>query len=108
MENQDYAAAVHNAYTQCVEELERNKIRFLKNPEKDFSRERKITFSSCVRFCVQAGGGALQNELLKYFQFEPTTPTKSAFCQQRGKISSEAFACLFREFTDCLERVLKR
>ena len=105
MENQDYAAAVHNAYTQCVEELERNKIRFLKNPEKDFSRERKITFSSCVRFCVQAGGGALQNELLKYFQFEPTTPTKSAFCQQRGKISSEAFACLFREFTDCLERV---
>lgn len=102
MKNQKYAEAVHNAYTQCVEELERKKAQFLKNPEKDFSRERKITFSSCVRFCVQAGGGALQNELLKYFSFEPTTPTKSAFCQQRGKISSEAFACLFREFTDRL------
>jgi len=37
MENQDYAAAVHNAYAQCVEELERNKAQFLKNPEKDFS-----------------------------------------------------------------------
>ena len=88
MENQDYAAAVHNAYAQCVEELERNKAQFLKNPEKDFSRDRKITFSSCVRFCVQAGGGALQNELLKYFSFERTTPTKSAFCQQREKIST--------------------
>ena len=65
MENEEYAKAVHDAYTQCVKEPERNKIRFLKNPEKDFSRERKITFSSCVRFCVQAGGGALQNELLK-------------------------------------------
>ena len=105
MENQDYAAAVHNAYAQCVEELERNKAQFLKNPEKDFSRERKITFSSCVRFCVQAGGGALQNELLKYFSFEQTTPTKSAFCQQREKISSAAFAHLFRAFTDCLERM---
>ena len=105
MENQDYAVAVHNAYAQCVEELERNKAQFLKSPEKDFSRERKITFSSCVRFCVQAGGGALQNELLKYFSFERTTPTKSAFCQQREKISSAAFAHLFRAFTDCLERM---
>ena len=105
MENQSYAEAVHNAYNHCVAELERNKARFLKNPEKDFSRERKLIFSSCVRFCVQAGGGALQNELLRHFSFARTTPTKSAFCQQRGKISSEAFACLFRDFTDCLERI---
>ena len=105
MENQSYAEAVHNAYNHCVAELERKKARFLKNPEKDFSRERKLTFSSCVRFCVQAGSGALQNELLRHFSFAQATPTKSAFCQQRGKISSEAFACLFRDFTDCLERI---
>ena len=105
MENQNYAEAVHNAYAQCVEALERNKAQFLDHPEKDFSRERKITFLSCVRFCVEAGGGALQNELLKFFSFDQMTPTKSAFCQQRGKISSEAFACLFHAFTDRLERM---
>lgn len=88
MENQNYAEAVHNAYAQCAEAPERNKAQFLDNPEKDFSRERKITFSSCVRFCVETGGGALQNEPLKFYSFDQMTPTKSAFCQQRGKISS--------------------
>ena len=83
MENQSYAKWVHNAYNHCVAELERKKARFLKNPEKDFSKERKLTFSSCVRFCVQAGDGALQNEMLRHF----------------------SFACLFRDFTDCLERI---
>ena len=41
MENQNYTEAVHNAYTQCVEALERNKTQFLDNPEKDFSRKKK-------------------------------------------------------------------
>ena len=102
MDHESYAAAVHKTYESCIEELERNKARFVKNPEKDFTRERKISFSSCVHFCVEAGGGALQSELLRHFSFAQTTPTKSAFCQQREKISPEAFAHLFAEFTDAI------
>ena len=85
MDQESYAAAVHKTYESCIEELERNKARFVKNPEKDFTRERKISFSSCVHFCVEAGGGALQSELLRHFSFAQTTPTKSAFCQRCEK-----------------------
>ena len=47
-------------------------------------------------------GGALQNELIKYYDFSEDTPTKSAFCQQRAKVSPEALRFLFCIFTEML------
>ena len=99
MDDKSYANAVYNLYYDCVKELEQNKAQFVKNPKTDFTRLRKISFSDCVHFGVMAGNGALQNELLRQFSFSETTPTKSAFCQQRGKILPEAFEYLLRNFT---------
>ena len=47
-------------------------------------------------------GGSLQNELMKHFDFKDDTPTKSAFCQQRAKVSPEALKFLFCIFTETL------
>lgn len=75
--------------------LDSIKSEFCIHPEKDFSRNRKITFVSTIRSILSFGGGTLTNELLKINQFATDTPTSSAFVQQRDKISPKAFSTLF-------------
>ena len=50
MENQDYAAAVHNAYAQCVEELERKKAQFLKNRNYSVAGRKSGKSEICRKF----------------------------------------------------------
>ena len=75
--------------------LDSIKSEFCIHPEKDFSRNRKITFVSTIKSILSFGGGTLTNELLKINQFATDTPTSSAFVQQRDKISPKAFSTLF-------------
>ena len=51
-------------------------------------------------------GNTLQNELLKYFNFDPNAPTKSAFIQQRAKVLPEAFEYLFFMFTQKIADIM--
>ena len=75
--------------------LDSIKSEFCIHPEKDFSRNRKITFVSTIKSILSFGGGTLTNELLKINKFATGTPTSSAFVQQRDKISPKAFSTLF-------------
>lgn len=75
--------------------LDRIRSRFCNHPEKDFTRNRKVSFAFTVRSILSFGGGTLTNELLKISKFAPDTPSSSAFIQQRGKISPAAFSELF-------------
>lgn len=102
MNDQIYAANVKKILKDCIAELASVKWLYLNNPEKDFTRDRKITFEDFINICLQMEGGALQNELTKYFDFAEDTPTKSAFCQQRAKVSPEALKFLFCLFTEML------
>ena len=102
MNDQIYAANVKKTLKDCIAKLASVKWLYLNNPEKDFTRDRKITFEDFINICLQMEGGALQNELIKYFDFAQDTPTKSAFCQQRSKVSPEALECLFCLFTEML------
>ena len=86
----------------CIGLLDLNKNQFLSDPEKDFTRNRKLPFQECVKFILRMGSGALQNELLEYFDYDDETPYKSAFCQQRAKIHPDAFMRLFFDFTALL------
>ena len=84
MNDRTYAMNVKEALKNCISQLDSIKYLFLNNPEKDFTRERKISFEQFINICLQMDGGALQNELIKYYDFSEDTPTKSAFCQQRA------------------------
>ena len=48
---------------------------------------------------IGMGSGSLTNELVDFFNDSPETPTASAFCQQRSKITFEAFETVFRLFS---------
>lgn len=73
---------------------------FAKNPEKDFTRKRKLDFETIMLIFLSMDGSSLSKELLEYSEYTPETATASAFVQQRDKILPEAFEFLFQEFTD--------
>lgn len=102
MIDRDYAIKVKETLKESISQLDFIKWMFLSNPEKDFTRTRKISFGEFINICLQMEGGSLQNELFKYFDFSEDVPTKSAFCQQRAKVSSEAIKFLFCIFTEML------
>lgn len=73
---------------------------FVKDPGKDFMRQRKLSFVQMIRFCIYMESGCIGHELPKYFFFNPVEmPTAFAFIQQRDKLLPEAFCQLFKQFT---------
>ena len=71
---------------------------FSKQPEKDFTRNRKLPFPKLVSFLLAMEGGTLTTELLKRFDCSLDTASASAFVQQRSKLASETFPSLFDLF----------
>lgn len=72
---------------------------FAKDPKRDFTRSRKLSFEEMLRLLLGMGGGNLTKELLDHFKFSPETASSSAFIQQREKILPDALEFLFHEFT---------
>ena len=71
---------------------------FAKQPEKDFTRERKLPFRKVISLLLSMEGGTLTTELLKYFGCSADIASASALVQQRNKINSAAFPSLFDLF----------
>lgn len=71
---------------------------FSSNPEKDFSRDRKLPLKKVISILLSMQGGTLTNELLRYFNCSLNTASSSAFVQQRSKLNSFAFPTLFDFF----------
>lgn len=83
-----------------ISDLAENPSLFLKNPDTDFSRSRKIDFKTCIGITMNSGGCTMNKELLDFFDFDVNTPTVSAYTQQRAKVLPEAFEFLFHTFTE--------
>ena len=83
-----------------ISELANNPCLFLRNPNVDFSRKRKIDFKTFIGIMMNSGGATMSKELLDFFDFNKNTPSVSAFTQQRSKVLPEAFEYLFKSFTD--------
>lgn len=79
--------------------IEQNKKDYVRDPARDFTRKRKLSFSDIVMMIISMECGSLRSELLKYFSYSPDTATSSAFVQQREKIKPEAFKALFLSFS---------
>lgn len=87
----------------CITELDSIHHLFCQNPEKDFTRDRKISFQDTIRFMIELQSKSLPNEVIDFFGHDPSSPSVSAFIQQREKILVEGWNYLFRIFTsECL------
>ena len=81
-----------------IDEMSQSLSSFVKNPDKDFIRKRKLDFQKMMRLIISMESGSLNHELLKFFNYDSSVPTGSAFYQQRSKISVSAFSHLLKEF----------
>lgn len=84
----------------CIAELDSIHSLFCKNPESDFSRNRKISFSDACRFMIEFQSKSLPNEVMDYFGHTLEAPSASAYIQQREKILAEGWDFLFHSFVN--------
>lgn len=96
----DYPDLVKHRLLGLIDEMSQALEQFVKNPGKDFSRNRKLNFSEMVRLLLSMGGSSLGNELMEHFSYDTAAPSASSFVQQRDKILPAAFEFLMHQFTD--------
>ena len=94
----NYSCYVKKSLLEIINEMTQYQWLFVKQPEKDFTRNRKLTFEKMMTSFLMMEGGSLRKELLDLNQYRLDTPSVSAFNQQREKILPEAFQFLFHEF----------
>lgn len=95
---------VKNTLYSCIDEMKQQVHQYCEQPDKDFTRNRKLDFSTMMKFIIFMEGGPMQTELLEYFDYDKDTATSSAFIQQRYKLSHNAFPTLFSKFNQTYER----
>ena len=88
----------------AINELVNNKEQFVKNPNADFTRNRKLNLNNLIKFILVSGSDSIRKELYKYFKFSVNTATASAFIQQRSKLLPSAFEFLFKSFTSQIKQ----
>lgn len=77
---------------------------FIRNPMTDFTRSRKLGFTTIFNSILAMGGNSLDHEMLELFEYKKSLPTASAFVQARDKILPSAFSHVFNEFNKLLRR----
>lgn len=60
----------------CLMDKEHDK--FSRHPGVDFSRTRKLHFRALLHFQLSMSCGSINQELVKYFDYQTDTPTLSA------------------------------
>jgi hypothetical protein len=94
-----YPRLVKEKLTNIISKMASDPKLFVKNPNTDFTRNRKLSFETVIHLMLSMGGKSLTSELMEYFDYDADMATSSAFIQQRDKILSSAFEFLLNEFT---------
>ncbi len=77
------------------------------DPQRDFTRNRKLPMDVVIRCTLAMGGNALGHELLDILGLSPDTATSSAFVQQRAKLKPEALKKVMDVFNSRCEKFRK-
>ena len=85
-------------FSEAVNQVASNISRYTVNPDKDFTRTKKLDPVTLLSFMVSCGSSSTKIELLDFFGLRPDAPSASAFNQQRAKLKPEALEAVFRQF----------
>ena len=72
---------------------------YVRNPLKDFSRNKKISAEQMLSFLISQGASSTKCEWLDFFQLSPDTPSASAMNQRRSQLLPSAYEAVFHNFT---------
>lgn len=93
-----YYQVIKQNLVNAIQNTVNNRELFVKNPDADFIRNKKLPFYDCLCFILSIGGNSINAELLKYSFYKRITISAAAFIQQRRKIKLTAFENIFRNF----------
>ena len=82
----NYTAQVKENLMNAIEQMAQYQWLFVKNPEKDFIRNRKLDFKTTIGLLLNMNGNSIYKEMLDYCGYSPDTATTSVFVQQRDKL----------------------
>ena len=71
----NFSVTVKKKLFEMIDEMNSYAWLFVQNPLKDFSREKKWSFSNTLKFMISMEGKSMRDELLEYFDFD-----KFIFC----------------------------
>jgi hypothetical protein len=80
----DYATNIKNRLFTLIDEMNSSCWLFTRNPNKDFTRKKKWSFSEMMKFMISMEGKSLKDELYEYFDYNYETPSNSSFNQRKA------------------------
>lgn len=99
----NYTKQVKENLLDIINQMAEHQWLFVKNPDKDFTRNRKLDFKTMFSLLLSMNGNSIYKELLDYCGYTPDIATSSAFVQQRDKILPIAFEFLLKTFNQSFE-----
>ena len=91
-----------------IKEMEGNKAKYVANPQKNFSRNRKVSFYDMMWFLLFIGANSMSEEIRRAFKGKDFSYiSDAAIIKSRSKIKISAFEQLFHKFNDTIETTKK-
>ena len=78
---------------------------YVRNPLKDFSRNKKISAEQMLSFLISQGASSTKCEWLDFFQLSADTPSASAMNQRRSQLLPSAYEAVFHKFTSAIQKM---
>ena len=93
-------AQITKAFNTTIQEFVSRRAEYVLNPDRNFTRNRKLTLDTLIRMLLQMKGSSINRELERFFHYDTNLPTASAFVQQRQKLKADIFEDMFHSFND--------
>ncbi len=95
------ASYIKNSLLKILNSMNSERSRFVKDPDKDFTRTRKCSFQTLLLLLLTMESHSLNHELRNFFQGrDGMIPSKSAIVQQREKLKDDVMPHLFYSFNE--------
>ena len=99
----NYNDKIKQLLDNIISDMANRKKNYVNNPDKDFTRDRKLPFDMVIKLVLSMKGNTLNKELYDFFGRNPDEiVTSSAFIQQRDKLNEDVFVDLFHKFNESM------
>ena len=92
----------------CIKNVSMSPMDIAVDPDRHFTRNRKLPLFEVIRCIVAMGGNSIKQELLDILGYSPNTATSSAFIQQREKLKPEALKMVMDIFNGRCSKYWKK
>ena len=93
---------INSLLDQAIEQLSASPSTFAVDPNKDFTRNRKLGLQNTLKLILTMENECIQEEIIRFFGRSADVPSKAAFFKQRQKLTDIAMPALFHIFSNKL------